>query len=320
MMKKILLGGCLVFSVITMAGIWTAHAADKYPNHPVDLLVPSGPGGGADQLARFISPILEKEYSVPFPVTNHQGAGGNAALTKLVSSRPDGHSISIYMGRILCSWATIGLGEFKMEDFEWLSRLVKQESAFFVKYDSPIKDAQDLVRIAKERPLKVAIHGHGNIDDISVRYLTGKGLKFISVPFAKPAERYIAPIGGHVDVLYEEPGDVRAFIEAKQLRPILMFSKKRSKFFPDVPTTYELGYEIAIPNWRGLVVRKGTPEEAVKSIEDTLKKIVATPAWQKYLEEEMGEPDSFLGPADFSRQVHDEFAALNAFAKEMNIK
>ncbi|MEW6409580.1 MAG: hypothetical protein AB1488_05645 [Nitrospirota bacterium] len=56
--------------------------------------------------------------------------------------------MSVYMGRVVCSWATVGLGDFKIDDFVWLSRLIKQDSAFFVPYNSPIKDARDLIRIA----------------------------------------------------------------------------------------------------------------------------------------------------------------------------
>lgn len=297
-----------------------AEAAEKYPTRPIELVVPSGPGGGADQLARIISPLFEKHFGVPFPVSNLPGAGGNAALKKVVTGRPDGYTVSVYMGRVICSWATLGLGDFKIEDFEWLSRLIKQESAFFVKYDSPIKDAKDLFRIAKERPLKVAIHGHGNLDDISVRYLVAKGLKLVGVPYAKPSERYMAPLGGHVDVLYEEPGDVKSFLDAKQIRTVMMFSKKRSKFYPDTPTSYELGYEIGFPNWRGLVVKKGTPPDVVKALEDALKKIIETPEWKRYLVDEMAEPDSYLGTEEFPKRVYEEFNILSKFAEEYKIK
>jgi len=295
-------------------------AQDKYPSRPVDLIVPSGPGGGADQLARVTSPLFEKHFGIPFPVSNLPGAGGNAALLKVSTGKADGYTVSVFMGRIVSSWATAGLGDFKIEDFEWLSRLIKQESAFFVKYDSPIKDAHDLIRIAKERQLKVAIHGHGNLDDMSVRYLNAKGLKLIGVSYAKPSERYMAPLGGHVDVLYEEPGDVKSFLEAKQLRPIMFFSEKRSKFYPDIPTTYELGYKVGFPNWRGLVVKKGTPPHIVKALEDALKKIVEMPAWKEYLKDEMAEPDSYLGPEAFNKRVYEEYDILDKFAKEFKLK
>lgn len=297
-----------------------AMAQEKYPNRPVDLVVPSGPGGGADQLARAIAPLFEKQLGVPFPVSNLPGAGGNAAIMKVKAAKADGYTMSVFMGRIICSWATLGLGDFKIDDFEWLSRLIKQESFFFVKYDSPIKNANDLIRIAKEKELKVAIHGHGNLDDITVRYLVSRGLKLGGVPFAKPSERYIAPLGGHVDILYEEAGDVKSFLEAKQLRPIMIFSAKRSKFYPDVPTSYELGYNVGFPNWRGLVVKKGTSPDAIKALEAALKKLIESPAWKAYLLDEMAEPDSYLGPGDFRKRVYEEYDILDKFAKEYKLK
>ncbi|MEW6409579.1 MAG: hypothetical protein AB1488_05640 [Nitrospirota bacterium] len=64
-----------------------SQAQSKYPNRPIDLVVPSGPGGGADQLARLISPLFEKQLKVPFPVSNLPGAGGNAALMKVKTGK-----------------------------------------------------------------------------------------------------------------------------------------------------------------------------------------------------------------------------------------
>ena len=143
----------------------------------------------------------------------------------------------------------------------------------------------------------------------------------MEVPFAKPSERYMAPLGGHVDVLHEEPGDVKSFVEAKQLRPILLFSQISFKFYPDVPTTHELGYKIGFPNWRGVVVKKGTPPDVVRDpLKKPSKKMTETPEWQKYLVDEMAEPDSFLDSAAFQSSVHDEFKTLDAFAKQYGIK
>ena len=88
---------------------------------------------------------------------------------------------------------------------------------------------------ANERELKVAITGFGTADDLTVNYFRAKGLKLTSVPFAKPGERYAAVVGGNADLLYEQAGDVRSFLEAGQLKPVIHFAKARGDF-PDVPT------------------------------------------------------------------------------------
>ena len=143
------------FSVALCLSSWphrllNTFAQEKYPARPVDLLVPSGPGGGADQIARVMLADDGKALQEAFPGFQSSWSRRQCSLEQIDCRQSrTGDRLSIFMGRIVCSWATIGLGEFKIDDFIWLSRLIKQESAFFVKYDSPIKDAQELLRLAR---------------------------------------------------------------------------------------------------------------------------------------------------------------------------
>jgi putative tricarboxylic transport membrane protein len=134
------------------------------------------------------------------------------------------------------------------------------------------------------------------------------------VPYAKPSERYVSVIGGHVDALYEQAGDVRQFIQNKQIRPILIFGKERLPAFKDVPCSYELGYHIALPQFRSYVVKAGTPADRVRVLSDAMAKAAATPEYQKFLEENYAAKDSFL-PADkanayLAAQVEDMKGAM----------
>ena len=72
-----------------------ALAQEKYPSRPVEFIVPWGPGGGADQLARKAGKLMEEDLKVSFPVVNSPGATGNTGMAKLLAGQPDGYSISI---------------------------------------------------------------------------------------------------------------------------------------------------------------------------------------------------------------------------------
>ena len=109
------------------------------------------------------------------------------------------------------------------------------------------------------------------------------GIKFVQVPFSKPSERYVSILGGHADALYEQAGDVAPFLHGKQMRPILMFGEKRLPAFKDVPTSYELGFKVALPQFRAIVVRAGTPPERVKMLSDALAKVAPAPEYKKFL-------------------------------------
>lgn len=298
-----------------------AQPAENFPTRPVDLMVPMPPGGGLDKLARKISPLLEQYFRMPFPVGNYLGAAGNVAMHRLTTSRPDGYLVSISSGAILCTWSAVQIGDYTPEDFTWLARLMKQPSALIAKYDSPIKDASDMIRLAKEKQLTVAIQGVGTLDDISVRYLAVKGgLNLKPIVFARPAERYAAVLGGHTDLLYKAAGDVRHFLEAKKLRVIMFYSKNRSEFYPEIPTSYELGYKIGFPSWRGLNMHKDTPKEIVKTLEKGLMHIANQPDYTDWLKREKVDADSFVAGDEHYNDVVEQYKLLIKLGRELGIR
>src|SRR5205814_5407791 len=100
----------------------------------------------------------------------------------------------------------------------------------------------------------------------------------------KPGERYAAALGGHTEVLYEQAGDVLQYLKAGQLRPLIIFAEKRHPAFADVPTSKELGFDITLPQFRGLATRKGVPVERVKALADAFARAMQTSQWKKFAE------------------------------------
>jgi tripartite-type tricarboxylate transporter receptor subunit TctC len=233
--KAIVLFAAVMFTagLIFAAG---ATAQDKYPSRAIEYIVPWGPGGGADQLARKSAVLLEKILNVPLPVINVPGATGGTGITKMLAAPADGQSIAIY---IADSHAVLATGEatWKMSDIVPVARMILAPSFLFVAADSRFKSWADFEKEAKANPgkLKVATLGFGSVDDITLTYLEGKGVKVVQVPYSKPSERYVSVLGGHVDALYEQAGDVQQYLTGKQIRPIIMFGPQRFEFFKDVP-------------------------------------------------------------------------------------
>jgi tripartite-type tricarboxylate transporter receptor subunit TctC len=172
-------------------------------------------------------------------------------------------------------------------------------SFLFVAEGGRFKDWAQFEREAKAKPatLKVATLGFGSVDDMTLSYLESKGIKVVEVPYSKPSERYVSVIGGHVDALYEQAGDVRQFITNRQIKPIIIFAKKRLPAFKEVPCSTELGFDITLPQFRSFVVKGGTPPDRVKLLSDAMAKVAATDEYKKFLEEQYASSDSFV-PAD----------------------
>ena len=238
-----------------------AFSQQKFPSRPVEFIVPWGPGGGADQLARALAQLLEPELGVSMPILNVPGATGNTGMAKLLSAPPDGHSMALFIGDTLGTLAG-GKGRYKLSDLVPLGVMIRQPTGLFVKADSKWKTFDDLLADSKKTDIKAGITGFGSPDEMHINKFNDKGSKFRSVPFAAPGERYSSILGGHADVLVEQAGDVKSFLDSKQMRPILFFADKPQTGYEDTPLASKYGVDFAISQFRSVVVRAGTDPAA----------------------------------------------------------
>lgn len=289
-------------------------AQDRYPSRPIEFIVPWGPGGGADQLARLVGKLLEPMIKQGVPVINVPGGTGATGMAKLLAAPADGHSMAIYIADTHALLAGSD-ARWTMNDITPVAVMIKAPSFLFVAENSRFKTWADFEKEAKANPgkLKVATLGFDSVDDFTLKHLDSKGIKVVQVPFSKPSERYISILGGHADALYEQAGDVAQFLNGKQMRPLMVFGEERYPAFKDVPSSYELGYKVALPQFRSIVVRAGTPPERVKVLSDALAKVAASPEYKKFLQEQFASEDSFMDAAkapEFVKQQLDDMKAM----------
>ena len=282
--------------------VHAANAQDRYPSRPIDFVVPWGPGGGADQVARKLAQLLEPELKVSLPIINVPGATGQTGHAKLMSANADGYTIEVMTGDTFALLAEPN-SKLKLSDFIPLGIVIQQASGFFAAENSASKTWSDVEKAARERPLKVAVTGFSSPDDITVNYFAAKGLKLNSVPYAKPGERYTSILGGHADLLYEQAGDVRNFVDTKQIRPLILFYGSKVADFPGVPVSTALGYNITLPQFRVVLVKAGTDPAQVKLLSDAIAKAARSADFKAYLKEQYADDASFIPGAESTKYM-----------------
>lgn len=283
-MKTFTLAAAVVAAAGYLAGAAPAHAQDAYPNRPIELIVTFGPGGGADLMGRKMAQLLEPELGVSIPVSNVAGASGNAGLTRLSTSDPDGYTMATLISLTVASWAS-GIGDNNADDFQVIAVVQNSPSMLFVPTSGPHQTVEALFEHARENAgeLTVATSGYGTQDDVTLTLLAAEGIEMTNVPFEKPAERYASAVGAHSDVIYEEPGDVAQFIASNQLKPIIVFSDERHPEFPDVPTSAEFDLDISgLDNFRTIAVPAGAPDEVVARLEEAVVAATRSDEWQQF--------------------------------------
>jgi putative tricarboxylic transport membrane protein len=300
--RKLAVLGAAVSIAVAVGG----HSARaEYPDHPINFIVPWGPGGGADVLARTAGKIMSEDFKASVPVINVPGATGMTGMTKLLTSPADGYSLAVLIGDTYALLAGPHPA-FNADQVIPLAIMIQQPSGLWVNTKSPWKTWQDLVKTAKKKTLKVAELGFGSADDITVSYLKTKGLKLQGIPYAKPGLRYTSILGGNADLLYEQTGDVRSYFDGGKIRPLIFFYPHHLNLpqFKNVPIGKEFGYNVTLPQFRAIVVKAGTDPKIVKKLSDELAKVAKTAEFKAYLEKQYADPDSYV-PMDKAREFMD---------------
>ena len=272
-----------VTAAAIVVGMMATAATAKFPDRPVEFICNYGPGGGADQFARGLGPLLSKQLGVAVQVINVVGASGNAGIHSTATAKPDGYTIGVITAQSVAAWLR-GVGTLRADDLTFLALGQVTDQMLFVAQKSRFKTYQQVLDYAKKHPnkLKAAMGGYGGIDDINRIYMGGLGYKLKAVPYEKPAERYAAPLGGHVDVMFEEPGDVKSFLVAKQIRPLVVYTPKRNSYFPNVPASLEFKQTVHLQNFRGVVAAKKVSKKRVKFLNAALNRTFASKAYRKF--------------------------------------
>lgn len=243
----LLVTGLLAASAATVTAAELAKPGN-FPERPLTLIVPYGAGGGSDQLSRAMAAALEKVVGVGVQVVNKPGGGGMAAVPDFMTAPSDGYTIIESIDDAISNHASGKLKENPGVDWTPLAMAQITFSQIYIRPDDDrYSDWNSFVAYAKANPGQVTIANVGNLGSMErvnmLKIEQALGFRTDQIAFDKPAERYAALLGGHVDALFEQPGDVRAFLDSDKMTPILTLFGERPEAFAEVPTLKDIGVD-----------------------------------------------------------------------------
>lgn len=313
--KGLVVGATAAALVAALAGCAGGSSGDPSSvfRRPVEMVVPFGSGGGSDQVARAAGAAMEGPIDTDVPVVNVPGATGSTGITKMLSGRP-GESMSILIQDTLTTVAA-GAASFSLDETTAVCRLQSMPSALMVRKDT-YKDWKDLAADAKASPgeLKVATVGSNSVDDIVLAALKDtEGTEFRAVPYSEPSERYAALLGGEVDVMYEQLGDVRQYLDSGDFVPIVVFGDKSVKGYEDVPLATDIGLpeDVVLPQFRGIIVSSDTDDKVVSALSDACKDAVSSSDMQTFQKQVYADKDSYQDAEEFQSFLDDQYELID---------
>lgn len=273
----------------TAAGLpGLTRAQGRFPERPITLVVPFGPGGIADITARAVGEVMARSLGQPVVVENKPSAGSIVASQAVAAARPDGHTLLVLTNSNALSASLFRkLPYDTLSAFQPVSTLGFFDLGLFVPAGSRFTSLKDLLAHAKANPgkLNVATIAVGSTQHLAAKlFETVAGIDVVVVPYKGSPAVLTALRAGEVDVAFEIVGPMLPQLAAGAVRALAVTSARRNPALPEVPTVQQAGvagYDVA--SWNALAAPAGTPPEVIERLNRAVREAVAAPAVQERL-------------------------------------
>jgi putative tricarboxylic transport membrane protein len=263
-----------------------AATSASYPDKPVRLVVPYGPGGVGDLTMRLLADKLDRQLHQRFVIENRPGAGGIVAMTSVLRAAPDGYVLGEMGNGQAISMSLFNKLPFNvLTDFTQISVAASFEMLLAVPDKSPYKTIKDLVEAARKNPGKLNL---GAINPGSTQNLSAHlfeqvtGARFTIVAYRTTPDLVTALLRGDVDMGFDFYAALHGMMGPGKLRIIATSGDKRDPLLPDVPTVKEDGYpSYVVTSWNGIGARAGVPAEVVNLLSNNIRQALASPDIQE---------------------------------------
>jgi tripartite-type tricarboxylate transporter receptor subunit TctC len=272
-----------ILAAVLLALALPLPAAAQFPDRPATLLAGYPAGGLVDIVSRQLAESMKARFPKGLVVVNRPGAAGTVAMAEVVRGQPDGYTFVLTPHSALVIAAQINDVAYKTpDDYEPFINLVAYYPFIAVRSESPYKSVHDMIADAKASPgkLRIGSPGEGTSSHLNLEeFMFRTGTRMIHVPFQGWGQSSPALLGGHIDGVVAQPGELKPMVEGKRMRVLVAFHPKRHPLFMDVPTAKELGWDVANGVWYLLAAPKNTPAPVVGYLHDAAKAAIESPAF-----------------------------------------
>jgi len=299
---------------VGMAGVTVAAAAMAWePSKPVELVVPAGTGGGADQMARFIQGVVAKHklMNQPIVVVNKSGGAGAEGFLDVKGDKGNPHKIIITLSNLFTTPLATGV-PFNWRDLTPVSMMALDQFVLWVnaesRYQTP-KDFFEALKSGPDRSIKMGGTGSKQEDQIIAALLEkAAGKKMTYVPYKGGGEVAVQLVGKHIDATVNNPIEAESHWRAGKLRALCVFDAQKLPYtkkvtatqsWADLPTCASAGLPAEYVMLRGIFMAPGVTAEQTQFYVDLLAKVRALPEWKEFMEKGAFNQTTMSGQAYF---------------------
>jgi len=260
----------IIASCTSLALLASALTAAEAQTQTIRVIVPYGPGGAPDTVARALADHIARTHNVTIVVENRPGAGSLVATEAVARMAGDGNTLLMTASAFLANPHMRNTKYDALKDFTPICNLVTTPAVLAVSDKSPYKSLEDLIEAAKSEPGKLSLGSPGPGSSLHLVFEGFKQLTKVDmtyVPYQGTGPAVTATLGGHVSAVLSDFGSLAPQLQSGDLRPLATATAtgKRAAELPDIQTFHEAGLPgIGLESWFGIVAPAKLPEGAAK--------------------------------------------------------
>jgi tripartite-type tricarboxylate transporter receptor subunit TctC len=316
-----------ILAALLLAVSAPAAAQDAYPGKPVRILVPYGPGGATDIVARIVAQRLTESLGQAFIVENRPGANGNLALEAAAKATPDGYTLLVGNVSTNTINESVYASQLKIRpsrDLAGVARLIDIPHVLAANAGFAGNSVAELVAAAKKEPGKINFSsvGMGSYPHLDMeRLMKAAGIQLTHVPYKGGAGQAIpAMVSGEVQVGFLNMASLLPHIKSGRVKALAVATAQRLPELPDVPTMAEQGYAgIGTNAWQGLFAPAATPKPVIDRLYGAVASVLGRPDTREGLAKQMMTVSLSRSPQEFTDEVRKETRAWADFLRDAKI-
>jgi tripartite-type tricarboxylate transporter receptor subunit TctC len=322
-MKKNFLSMVLCFVASLLLVSFSTVEAAEYPERPITMIIQFGAGSTTDILHRKLADEASKILGQPIVCVNKAGGGGTIGIGEVVRAKPDGYTIGVANLPALAIMPNMQPVPYDpLKDINHICGTSPYEYGLYVKPDSPWKTFQEFIEYFKARPGEL-IYGSTGVGTsnhlIMLRIAKENGIKMKHVVFKGDSELVAAILGGHIHAAVSGPALLVPQAKANQVRILIVTSKNRWPYMPELPTLMEAGYKFYQFSNMSLIAPPKTPEPIRAKLESAFRQVLERPEFKKEMSEKYFLATEYLNGAEYGKMVQEQYDFYKVFLKEEGI-
>jgi tripartite-type tricarboxylate transporter receptor subunit TctC len=306
-----------------MAGNYSLAMADNFPERPVQLVVPAGPGSSTDTIMRSLAQAAAPMLGQPIVILNKPGASGTIGVGFVTKSEPDGYTIGGVPSGAITMAPHVAAQSFQQADYRIVAMITQAAGVLCVQPDFPAKNAAEFLTELKNNPDKYTYGSDGVgafVQFSTARIFQPLGIRQRIIPYTGADQTVTAFLTRTIDIYGGAIASIAQFAAEGKAKCLLLTTARRFATLPDVESLEDVKMaQSQTLLWRAVIAPRDIPPDRFDKLRDVLTRAAQTPEF-KSLAAKRGEDVWVISAEDAAKYAAGEFIQMEQLATELKLK